>query len=172
MRSFAAVAALTLSLALVTACGENFVGSSGASSTSGTGGSGGSVPSTTVGAGGAGGAGPTSVVGAGGTGGTGGAGGGRTGCAVACGANQACSPDLTSCVCTEGFADCDGEASSGCEVNLLTSNADCGACGKKCSTGEFCGGGLCQTPQVVDVAAGKGHSCAVFEKGILKCWGA
>jgi hypothetical protein len=34
--------------------------------------------------------------------------------------------------CTAGFADCDGDASNGCEVDLRVSAAHCGLCGNAC----------------------------------------
>jgi hypothetical protein len=36
--------------------------------------------------------------------------------------------------CTAGFADCDGDASNGCEVDLRVSAAHCGLCGNACPT--------------------------------------
>jgi alpha-tubulin suppressor-like RCC1 family protein len=36
--------------------------------------------------------------------------------------------------CAAGFADCDGSAANGCEANLQTSAAACGACGSVCPT--------------------------------------
>ncbi len=48
-----------------------------------------------------------------------------------------------SCVCTGGFADCDGDQKSGCEVDLMTAPDDCGACGHGC-LGGACSGGMCQ----------------------------
>jgi RHS repeat-associated protein len=35
--------------------------------------------------------------------------------------------------CNVGFADCDGNAANGCEVDLATSGANCGACGRACA---------------------------------------
>jgi hypothetical protein len=35
---------------------------------------------------------------------------------------------------TNSTADCDGDPSNGCEVDLTTSNASCGACGRTCAT--------------------------------------
>ncbi|TAK27961.1 MAG: hypothetical protein EPO40_14775 [Myxococcaceae bacterium] len=37
--------------------------------------------------------------------------------------------------CAGGFADCDGAAANGCEVNAQTDVAHCGACGNACPTG-------------------------------------
>jgi hypothetical protein len=46
--------------------------------------------------------------------------------------------------CSVGFANCDGSASNGCEVNLATSNSNCGACGRTCATGQTCRLGVCR----------------------------
>ncbi|HEX7480620.1 MAG TPA: hypothetical protein VF331_22660 [Polyangiales bacterium] len=36
-------------------------------------------------------------------------------------------------VCNTGFADCNGVAADGCEVDVATDSKDCGSCGHKCS---------------------------------------
>ena len=45
--------------------------------------------------------------------------------------------------CNAGFADCDGVASNGCEVNLTSSAANCGRCGNACSAGFVCNASAC-----------------------------
>ena len=50
--------------------------------------------------------------------------------------------------CNPGFANCDGNPANGCEVNLATSNSNCGACGAVCQTNagtiaNSCNGGVC-----------------------------
>lgn len=45
--------------------------------------------------------------------------------------------------CDGGFGDCDADASNGCEVDLNTTAAHCGACGNACAAGENCCGGTC-----------------------------
>lgn len=49
--------------------------------------------------------------------------------------------------CGDGFEDCDGDASNGCETDTDTSLDDCGACGQKCdpdnATGT-CKAGVCR----------------------------
>lgn len=48
--------------------------------------------------------------------------------------------------CPEGFADCDGEASNGCEASLETSALNCGACGVACEAANadaLCSAGAC-----------------------------
>ncbi|MBL8602616.1 MAG: hypothetical protein JNK72_11900 [Myxococcales bacterium] len=48
--------------------------------------------------------------------------------------------------CNQNFADCDGEPSNGCEVNLTNSTANCGRCGNACSVvggASVCAAGSC-----------------------------
>ncbi|MFO0586988.1 MAG: hypothetical protein U0441_05605 [Polyangiaceae bacterium] len=49
--------------------------------------------------------------------------------------------------CAPGWADCDGVAANGCEVNTKTSVGNCGACGNACSAANgtaTCSSGTCQ----------------------------
>ncbi len=49
--------------------------------------------------------------------------------------------------CTNGFANCDGVYSTGCEININTNVNSCGSCGNVCNlpnAGEACLGGICQ----------------------------
>jgi len=43
-----------------------------------------------------------------------------------------CASGACTFTCNGGFGDCDGTASNGCETNLATSTANCGACGSVC----------------------------------------
>jgi hypothetical protein len=47
--------------------------------------------------------------------------------------------------CADGFADCDGNPSNGCEVNLTNNQTNCGACGAACDfvQGQPCIEGKC-----------------------------
>jgi len=47
--------------------------------------------------------------------------------------------------CAAGWGDCDGDPDNGCETNLETSVAHCGACGIRCDTaaGQPCIDGQC-----------------------------
>jgi len=48
--------------------------------------------------------------------------------------------------CDAMFADCDGMAGNGCEVDLSTSRNDCGMCGNRCSGGGArCCAGTCRS---------------------------
>jgi hypothetical protein len=49
-------------------------------------------------------------------------------------------------MCTNGFADCDNDASNGCEVSLITDPENCGSCGHICSSSVdagACSNGTC-----------------------------
>jgi len=74
------------------------------------------------------------------------------GCGVTCStsnmATVTCSGGTCNGACLAGFADCDNnKLADGCEANLATSPASCGACGVACSSNHMatvtCGGGTC-----------------------------
>jgi len=44
--------------------------------------------------------------------------------------------------CNAGFGDCDGNATNGCETNIVSDQNHCGACGRVCSGA--CAGGMCE----------------------------
>ena len=72
------------------------------------------------------------------------------GCGVECGLMHAV-PVCTARTCQvescdAGWANCDAMPANGCEVNTLTSNAHCGACGNACGGGSFCQAGACRLP--------------------------
>jgi hypothetical protein len=46
--------------------------------------------------------------------------------------------------CQAPFADCDGNRSNGCEVDLASSSAHCGACNARCAAPRTCNAGVCQ----------------------------
>jgi hypothetical protein len=47
-------------------------------------------------------------------------------------------------VCESGYKDCDKMVSNGCEIDIMTNNKHCGACGKPCAVGLTCTEGVCQ----------------------------
>ena len=53
-----------------------------------------------------------------------------------------CGPFHTPISCPEGFGDCDGDPSNGCETRV--DESDC--CGESCAVGQICNGGrhICQ----------------------------
>ncbi len=68
--------------------------------------------------------------------------------------------------CDDGYADCDGLATSGCETDLRSPH-DCGGCGNVCSFG--CASGECL--RATEITATADHACALLENGAIWCWG-
>lgn len=46
--------------------------------------------------------------------------------------------------CSDGFSDCDGDASNGCEVDINNDVEHCGACDEECTPTEICVAGGCE----------------------------
>ncbi len=65
------------------------------------------------------------------------------GCPTPANASRTCVSGSCGYACGAGWGDCDGSASNGCETNLQTSSASCGACGRACSSGNECRLGTC-----------------------------
>jgi hypothetical protein len=64
-------------------------------------------------------------------------------CAVAH-ANAACNAGRCAVAsCEAGWADCDGIAANGCEVDLNSESSHCGACSHRCDVGTACSTGRC-----------------------------
>ncbi len=68
-------------------------------------------------------------------------------CATACGgaanATATCGAGTCGYRCDATHADCDGDASNGCEVDTSTSAGNCGACGAACTLGRTCAASAC-----------------------------
>src|SRR5205823_407119 len=68
------------------------------------------------------------------------------GCGMACpgaaNATRRCSAGACGFVCNPGYADCDGVPANGCEANLQSDPAHCGACATACA-GVMCASGMC-----------------------------
>ncbi|MFO0606915.1 MAG: hypothetical protein U0324_27330 [Polyangiales bacterium] len=60
-------------------------------------------------------------------------------------AAASCGAGACGFTCESGYADCDGEAANGCEVNVETDGAHCGACATACTAGRTCQAGACTT---------------------------
>lgn len=70
--------------------------------------------------------------------------------------------------CAPGTLDCDEDFDTGCEVDGDRDPQNCGGCGSTC--GAACRGGTCREVEVL--ALGARHSCALFDDGVVECWGA
>ena len=77
--------------------------------------------------------------------------------------------DRCETACNDGFADCDGDPSNGCEGDL-NSTDHCGFCGHVCTGGTACLPEGCDS-DVIDVTTGLTHSCAMRRNGEVVCWG-
>jgi hypothetical protein len=70
-------------------------------------------------------------------------------CGTACSSvngQAGCNTGQCSITCNSGFANCNGQVSDGCEVNLTNSPANCGGCGLVCSSNHGvagCNAGSC-----------------------------
>jgi len=66
-------------------------------------------------------------------------------------AAPSCATGACGLACNAGFGDCDRVASTGCEVDLASTNAHCGACGMACPVGQNCTAGRCVTPPLAEI---------------------
>ncbi|MBX7196682.1 MAG: hypothetical protein K1X94_31810 [Sandaracinaceae bacterium] len=71
--------------------------------------------------------------------------------------------------CEMGTADCDGDATNGCEATLGTDELNCGRCHDQCGIAGRCDAGVCDP--IVGVSVGYNHSCAWRSGGSVLCWG-
>jgi hypothetical protein len=69
------------------------------------------------------------------------------GCGQACVVGEhavaTCTTGRCGLVCAAGWADCDGVATNGCEVDTTRAGDHCGACGNRCTNGRTCQAGVC-----------------------------
>jgi hypothetical protein len=70
-------------------------------------------------------------------------------CGNVCSSNHATSACVNgTCqigTCAPGWADCDRNAATGCETNIASDIANCGACGNVCPPNSVCNNGTCVT---------------------------
>jgi len=115
-------------------------------------------------------------------------------CPARANATPACVAAACRFTCAPGFADCDGVAANGCEVDTRSSPAHCGSCGNACPTrpnavatcaasvcGSVCGPGTadcdgttangCESDTQTSVShcGGCGRSCPVVTDGQRAC---
>lgn len=77
------------------------------------------------------------------------------------------------CACVDSnFGDCDGAPGNGCEVDVRTTAAHCGACGAACEPDEGCVAGTCEPAGILSLTDAEYTSCALREYGVVQCWGA
>jgi hypothetical protein len=74
--------------------------------------------------------------------------------------------------CPDGFAECDGEASNGCETATVANPENCGRCRVACAS-NFCSGGVCTTmgcPQgFADCNQREGDQCEASLGSVENC---
>jgi hypothetical protein len=90
-------------------------------------------------------------------------------CAARANATATCANSTCEYRCAEGFADCDGNASNGCEVNLLTSAANCGRCGNACAVANRCDNGACALILCAGGLTSCGGSCVDLRNANAHC---
>ncbi|TVQ98870.1 MAG: hypothetical protein EA398_12810, partial [Deltaproteobacteria bacterium] len=71
--------------------------------------------------------------------------------------------------CIEGRGNCDGDAETGCERDLLADASHCGACGNACAAGAICEAGGCACPDGERVIDGV---CVLFRSPMVETVGA
>jgi len=67
-------------------------------------------------------------------------------CPARANASLFCSAGACGFTCNAGFADCDGNAANGCEVDTRSNTGNCGRCGNACSSANassVCSAGVC-----------------------------
>jgi hypothetical protein len=64
-------------------------------------------------------------------------------CPAVAGANPSCATGTCGFACDAVHGDCDAAAANGCETDLATTAAHCGACGRACGAGQGCTAGVC-----------------------------
>ncbi len=97
-------------------------------------------------------------------------------CDGAANATGACLPPPAAtgtCECTDSalYADCDLAPFNGCESELATDAANCGACGNACAAGERCMGSTCVPSQILSLNGGVAFQCALRDTGEAWCFG-
>lgn len=74
--------------------------------------------------------------------------------------------------CPGTFAECDGDAATVCETDLVSSSAHCGGCGNACPDGLYCSQrGCVPANAVAQVIAFSYSTCVRLGAGDVYCWG-
>src|SRR5262249_1189878 len=58
-------------------------------------------------------------------------------------AMSACVASVCSLACNKGWGDCDNDMGNGCEKDVTSDAANCGACAKACANGQSCVASRC-----------------------------
>ncbi len=77
-------------------------------------------------------------------------------CPVPANSTASCAAGVCGSTCLTGFADCDGDASNGCEVDTRTSAAHCGACNRGCAPPNAAGACVASVCTVASCTTGFG----------------
>jgi len=64
-------------------------------------------------------------------------------CVVGANASPTCKGGGCGIACNPGFADCDKNPATGCEIDTATDSNNCGGCGIACKGKQKCAGGVC-----------------------------
>jgi len=72
--------------------------------------------------------------------------------------------------CSAGFGDCDSNPANGCEARLAVDGDHCGACGRRCTAGQVCSGGMCVNACPMGTTA-CGRSCRDLMTDVAACGG-
>lgn len=74
--------------------------------------------------------------------------------------------------CPGTFAECDGDARTICETDLISSRLHCGACGNACAEGLHCSKrGCIAAGEIAQVIAFSYSTCVRLGAGDVYCWG-
>ena len=85
--------------------------------------------------------------------------------------STACSGGVCVPTCDPGWQSCDGDPANGCEHDVSSDPANCGACGNVCPpSAAECRDGVC-VPGPTTVTTAYFHTCASRPSGALACWG-
>lgn len=87
------------------------------------------------------------------------------GCSFANGTGECRNGACALVTCDSNFSNCDGNASNGCETNLLVQKLNCGRCGAACGSDEVCNLGVCSTETATTCASFfSNNECEVSEQ--------
>jgi len=87
---------------------------------------------------------------------------------------SSCDATTSTCgvgTCASGFADCDLDANTGCEVNTVTNSFFCGDCSTRCGIADRCVSSLCEDSPFADINAGFRHTMLRRVAGGVLAWG-